>query len=130
MTEHEGPSWHSGTPRYPLPDVAAVAADLEEQGAPLREFGLDAEAIAKIGGGVPDDKLWPLVRAAYDTELFERIPENGIPPLSYNLSDDSPTMASFKSGRCRGARANALTRRNRFFCGEKRPTKPSANSLS
>jgi dihydroorotate dehydrogenase (NAD+) catalytic subunit len=73
---------------YPLSDVVAVAVDLEKQGAPLKEFGLDAESIAKIGGGIPDDKLWPLVRAAYDSGLFRRIPENGIPPLSYNLSDD------------------------------------------
>jgi dihydroorotate dehydrogenase len=86
--KHEGPKWRGGLPVYPSSDVVAAAADLEGSGAPLTALGLHHESITEIPGVISDDKVWPLVRAAYGAGLFERIPENGLPPLSYNLSDD------------------------------------------
>jgi dihydroorotate dehydrogenase len=86
--KHEGPRWRDGSSIYPSSDVAAAAADLEVRGASLTTLGLDPESITGIPGVISDDKVWPLVRAAYGAGLFERIPENGLPPLSYNLSDD------------------------------------------
>jgi dihydroorotate dehydrogenase len=52
---------------------------------------LDLEFIKKIHNGqlrFSDEEIWPLVRIAYQHGLLSLIPANGLPSVSYQLSDD------------------------------------------
>lgn len=84
MTNHQTTQkWVGGSLQYATDAVNQLLNDLKlriSSSPELESFVLDSP--------VKEDVFWPLARIAYQRGLFARIPENGLPPVSYRLTDD------------------------------------------
>jgi hypothetical protein len=79
--------WDDGELLHSSPEVERFNEDLK-----IRLSGQDVlrylDSLGTANKPISDDEVWPRLRIAYEAGLFSRIPANGLPPVSYPLSDD------------------------------------------
>ena len=83
--------FENGRPSLPGAAIADLLLDAEKRVPNELEARVGSELIAKIKKRpeyLSEDVAWPVLRAVYELGLFSLVPENGLPCVSYQLSND------------------------------------------